>query len=127
MEVYERIKMIRNHFNMSQEQFGEALGVSRSVIANIEYDRLRRPDQKEPIYRLICEKFSVNENWLRTGEGEMLEPSKEAYIAEFIGRVFKDKEDTFKKRFIAMLSKLDEDGWKALEEVAEAMNALKKD
>ena len=56
-----------------------------------------------------------------------LELSKDEYIAEFIGRILKDKEDSFKKRYVAMLSKLDEDGWEALEKVAITMGSVKKD
>ena len=48
-------------------------------------------------------------------------------IAEFIAHVLKDKEESFKKRYISMLSKLDEDGWEALEQVAEMMCKTKKD
>ena len=68
---------------MSRRVFGERLGVSESVIVNIEYDRLKRPDQKESLYKLICKEFNVNEEWLRTGEGEMFAevPVEDEYLA----------------------------------------------
>lgn len=56
---------------MSQTDFAKQLGTTRDVIGNIEYDRLKRPDQKESLYKLICKEFNVNEKWLRSGEGEM--------------------------------------------------------
>ena len=128
METYERIKKLRKYLELSQEEFGERLSVSRSVIVNIEGNRLKRPDQKESLYRLICKEFNVNEDWLLNGNGEMfIELSREEYISEFIGRVLKDKEESFKKRYIEMLSKLDEDCWEALEKVAVAMGQIKKD
>ena len=34
------------NLKMSRRVFGEKLGVSESVIVNIEYDRLKRPEQK---------------------------------------------------------------------------------
>lgn len=72
MEMYERIRELRkNHLKLSQAMFGKKLGVSRDVIKNIELNILARPEQKEPIYKLICEKFNVNENWLKYGKGEM--------------------------------------------------------
>ena len=72
MEMYERIRELRkNHLKLSQAMFGKKLGVSRDVIKNIELNILARPEQKEPIYKLICEKFNVNENWLKYGEGEI--------------------------------------------------------
>lgn len=128
MDISERIQTLRKQLKMSRRVFGEALGVSESVIVNIEFDRLKRPDQKEPIYKLICEKFDVNEDWLRNGTGEMFtQLSLEEEIADFVGSLLKDKTDSFKKRYIGMLSKLDESGWEALEQVAKAMGQIKND
>lgn len=71
MEVHDRIKELRkNTLHLTQTEFGERLGVSRSVINNIEGDRLKRPDQKEPLYKLICKEFHVNYDWLVDGEGD---------------------------------------------------------
>lgn len=55
------------------------------------------------------------------------ELSIEEEIAEFVGRILKGKEDSFKKRYIEMLSKLDDDGWEALEKVAKSFINTKKD
>lgn len=91
MKISDRIKEIRKSLKLSQEEFGQILGVSRDVIGNIEYDRLKRPDQKEPIYKLICEKFNVDETWLRTGEGEMFqEILPEDEIASAVSNVLED-------------------------------------
>lgn len=81
MEIYERIMELRkNHLKMSREKFGEKLGVKRDVINNIERNRLARPEQKEPLYRLICETFHVNYKWLTSGEGEMLVTTKQSFV-----------------------------------------------
>lgn len=81
MEVYERIKFLRKqHLKLSQEQFGAQLGVSRSVIANIETNVLARPEQKEPLYRLICSTFNISYEWLTTGNGEMFIMSKQSFV-----------------------------------------------
>lgn len=128
MTIGNRIELIRKKKKLSRRAFAEKFGVSESVIVNIEFDRLKKPDQKEALYRLICQEFDINENWLRTGEGEMeVELSKEEYIADFVSRVLKSKDDSFKKRYISMLSRLDEKGWEALEQVASAMGQLKED
>lgn len=74
MEIHERIRELRkNHLCLSQEQFGSRLGVSRSVINNIERNVLARPEQKEPLIRLICKEFGISELWLREGIGDMEE------------------------------------------------------
>ena len=76
MDISTRIKELRKkHLNLTQEKFGKELGVSRDVVSNIEANRLARPEQKEPIYKLICQKFNVSEKWLKEGVGEMfIEP-----------------------------------------------------
>lgn len=128
MTIGNRIELIRKRKKLSRRAFAEKFGVSESVIVNIEFDRLKKPDQKEALYRLICQEFDINENWLRTGEGEMeVELSKEEYITDFVSRILKSKDDSFKKRYISMLSRLDEKGWEALEQIASAMGQLKED
>lgn len=71
MEMHERIRLLRKKKKLSQEAFGEKLGVSRSVINNIERNCLARPDQKLSLIKLICKEFSISEDWLLYGEGEM--------------------------------------------------------
>lgn len=71
MEIHERIRELRKKMlHLSQTEFGEKLGTTRSVIKNIELNVLAKPEQKEPLYRLICEKFHVNYEWLKNGIGE---------------------------------------------------------
>lgn len=71
MEVYERVKELRKEMlHLSQTEFGARLGVSRSVIVNIENNLLARPDQKEPLYKLICKEYHVSYDWLMNGNGE---------------------------------------------------------
>lgn len=126
MEIHERIKYLRKDIlKLTQQEFSDSLKISRSNMGNIEIGRIAVTDR---VICDICEKFNINEEWLRTGNGSMyIELSKEEYIAAFISSILKDKEDSFGKRYIAMLSKLDEDGWEALEKVAIAMGSVKKD
>lgn len=58
MEMHDRIRELRkNHLNLSQEAFGERLGVSRSVINNIERNALARPEQKLSLIRLNVQRI----------------------------------------------------------------------
>ncbi len=68
MTTCDRVKSIRKELKLSQEAFGEKLGVKRDVIANIE---LGRAPIKELMINLICKTFKVNPLWLEEGEGEM--------------------------------------------------------
>ena len=126
MEIHERIKYLRKDIlKLTQQEFSDSLKISRSNMGNIEIGRIAVTDR---VICDICEKFNINEEWLRTGNGSMyIELSKEEYIADFISSILKNKEDSFKKRYVAMLSKLDEDGWEALEKVAITMGSVKKD
>lgn len=73
MEMHERIRELRKiHLDMSQEVFGERLGVSRSVINNIERNCLARPDQKLSLIKLMCREFNVNEEWILNGTEPMI-------------------------------------------------------
>ncbi len=72
MEMPDRVRELRkNHLKLSQTAFGEKLGVSRSVINNIESGVLARPDQKLSLIKLMCKEFSVREEWLLDGEEPM--------------------------------------------------------
>lgn len=67
MTIGEKIKKIRQDLKMSQETFGQSLGVSRDVINNMERDRV---DVKEHIIRLICKTHRVNYFWLKDDKGD---------------------------------------------------------
>lgn len=83
MNICDRVRKVRKEYlKLSQERFGEALGVSRDVIKNIEMDNLARPELKKPLYRLICKEFAINYDWLVNGNGEMLDKSVSSVIDE---------------------------------------------
>jgi len=105
MELHERIKEIRKHFRLNQTEFGARLGVSRDVIKNIELDRLKKPEQKEPLLKLICREFDVSENWLRFEDGEMFRPlSADEKLAGFMGALMNcDDSDPVKKLLIGFV------------------------
>lgn len=64
----ERLRLLREEIGISRAAFGQRIGVSGDVINNLERGRV---EIKEHILKLICSEFSVNEDWLRTGIGEM--------------------------------------------------------
>ena len=123
-ELFERVKHLRKDvLHMTQPEFGAALGVSRDVVSNIEQGRLKKPEAQEPIYRLICEKFNVRMEWLKTGEGEIFcSPSRNDEIAAFVNRVLADRDESFKKRFITVLAFFSDDEWQLVEKIAEAIH-----
>lgn len=113
MEVYERIRILRKEvLKMSQEVFAERLGVSRSVIKNIELNALARPDQKLSLYKLICSEFNISEEWLLNGTGDMY-ASNEAEYSALIDRVMTGQNE-FAKNIFKTFSLFDEADWEAL-------------
>ena len=113
-DINERIKKIRNHYKLSQASFANRLGVSRGVIQNID-DKVTTP--KPLIINLICKEFPIDPYWLETGDGDnmFLPEGKDDLIQNFLMDVLSEEEDAFKRRFIEMLSALDDDGWIFLE------------
>lgn len=120
----ERIKKIRKALDLTQQKFADQLGVKRNTVGQWECGINAVTNQ---VINSICREFNVNETWLRTGEGEMfIELSRDEQIAEFVGRTLSTESESFKKRFIAMLAKLDESDWETLEKIALEL-AQKKD
>lgn len=115
----EQFKQLRKYYKLTQTEFGQKIGVSRDVINNIENKNVI---PSEPIIKLVVNEFGVNRSWLEKGEGKMLkDTSREEEIAYFVGSVLSDESDNFKKRFMAMLAALDEEGWELLAKMAETL------
>ena len=117
-----RFIAIRKHFDLTQTEFGERLGVSRSVIANIEYDKVA---PTASICKLVCREFNVNPYWLETGSGEMfnavddVEKAVSFYMSALKGGT--EADDNFKKVFVAelagVLDALGPAGWQAVKQM----------
>ena len=119
----ERIKQIRKKEGLTQTQFGERIGVKGNTITNYETG-LRTPT--DAVLKSICREFNVNENWLRTGEGEMFKPlSRSETIAKFAGELMKDEDDSFRRQLVEALAQLDEKEWEVLAGIAKKLT--KKD
>lgn len=98
---------------MTQQDFAGKIEISRSNLGNIETGEVTVTDRT---ISSICRMFNVNENWLRTGEGEMfVELSKEDQLMQWATDVLKDRNDSFRKRFVTALSSLGEEEWELIE------------
>lgn len=85
----ERIRELRRHLNMTMEEFGARIGLTKSAVSFIESGRNGARDQT--IFA-ICREFGVNEHWLRTGEGEMFEQTRETVLDRLAAEYSLDKE-----------------------------------
>ena len=121
----ERIRLLRKHLGLTADAFGEAIGIVRSAVSNIESGR-RQPTNQ--LITSICREFNVNETWLRTGEGEMFNAlSRDEQIAYRLGAMLAGQGDTIQKRLIAALSDLDESEWSAVEAFARKLVEQSRD
>lgn len=115
----DRIKLIRKSIGLTQDEFGKRLGLTRGAITNIE---LNKTEPKPLLIDLICRIFNVNENWLRTGEGEMFMPlTRSEKIAKFAGRILRDESPTFQRQLVELLAELDTEEWEMLERFAQKL------
>ena len=78
-ELHERIRDVRKSLKpkTSQSVFAEMLGTSRDTIANYEGGRVVPTDT---FIQLLCTKFNVSNEWLRTGEGDMYVDSETSLV-----------------------------------------------
>lgn len=119
----DRIKLIRKDAGLTLEKFGECLGVGKTAISKLENNERSLTDQMaKSIYR----EYGVNEEWLKTGEGEMFKPrTRSEIIAQFAGELMKEEDSSFRKQLVEVLAELDLQEWKLLEGIAKKL--AKKD
>lgn len=87
----ERVKEVRKSLNLTMEQFGNKLGVTKVAISNIEKEKRNLTEQMS---RAICREFNVSEEWLKTGEGEMYQQlSEDEEIAGIVSDLLEEGED----------------------------------
>lgn len=113
-----RIKELRKALNLTQNELGSRIGMTPNTITN--YETGRRVPSNQVIFS-ICREFNVNEDWLRTGNGDMFNPiSEDEELDLYIGRISGGK-DEFKKKLIKSLCKLSEDEWDVLKKIISEM------
>ena len=114
--MHNRIKQVRKFAGLNQQDFATRIGVSRGALANYE---VGRNEPLAAVISLICEKFQINENWLRTGDGDMMRPvDRDVEISAFMANVMKGESDDFRRRLVSVLAKLDSSEWELLERMA---------
>lgn len=107
--IGERITYLRKSIKMTQEEFANSICMSRSNLSNIEKDRFTITDR---VIAAICTRFNVDENWLRTGEGDMFRKiTQDEELAGLFGELLREDAPEIakiKKKLILELLKLDD-------------------
>lgn len=114
-EIGKRVRKIRLQKGISQEQFGELIGIKKAAVSKIENvdNSLSRSNLIS-----ICKQFNINEEWLLYGKGEMFIPeSRENEIRAFFENAMSSDTDLAKiqRKFINTLISLDKEEWIVLD------------
>lgn len=70
MNIGERIRILRKQLGLTQTEFAEKICITQSHLASNETGKRQVTDRT---IQLVCNEFDVNEQWLRTGEGDMFQ------------------------------------------------------
>ena len=121
----ERINYLIKSLGMKKTAFAEKLNVSQAFVSQL-CSGVKQPSERT--IQDICTKFNVNEEWIRTGKGEIfIRLSRNDEISKFVGELMKEEEDSFKNRLIAGLAALDDTGWDVLETFLNSIQPKEKD
>jgi transcriptional regulator with XRE-family HTH domain len=75
--MHQRIKAARKALKLTQVDFARQIGLAQTALSMMELGHNTITDKN---IKLICVTFNVNEQWLRTGKGQMFNDSP--YVKE---------------------------------------------
>ena len=113
-----RIRELRKKIGLTQQDFADRIGVKQSTIATYE---MGRNEPSNPIINAICSTYNVNEEWLRTGEGEMFQDLSQGELAaRLVGEALSNDDKFIQSVFIA-LGKLGPAEWQLVKNFAKTV------
>lgn len=116
MNIGDRLRMVRKELGLTMEAMGDQISTSQGHISAMEKGTKAISGRT---IDLVCMRFNVRKDWLVNGSGEMFsQMTKDEEIAAFMGDTLADEDETFKKRFLSMLSRLSVEEWEFLEKMA---------
>ncbi|MCI8717335.1 MAG: helix-turn-helix transcriptional regulator [Lachnospiraceae bacterium] len=122
MTIGERIKYLRKEkLQITQEEFSSNIKISRSNLGSIETNRVTATNR---VISDICERWLVNEYWLRNGgvdDDIFIILEEDIEVAKYTQEMLDDTDDFIPeliKNFIVVYGKLDENSKQILRNVA---------
>lgn len=124
----DRIKRLRKELDLTQQAFADKIGMKQNTIAQYEMGRTTPSDA---IIFSICREFDVNEEWLRTGKGEMFEQmTDQQKLLKYTALLLKDEDSAIANAIQALIityEQLDDTSKATLEKIAmQYIDNLKK-
>lgn len=121
--INDRIKKLINSIGKTKTEIAKTLDVTPAYLSKL----IKIGTPSDMFISNLCRNYNVNEEWLRTGEGEMFViQSNEEEIAAFLGDVLSEEGETYKKQLILALANLSDEGWRGIKEFLDAIIAEKK-
>lgn len=77
MTLNEQLKKVRKALNLTQTKFAKEIGLSQTSLGMIEVGDRKVQDRH---IKTICSIFNVNEDWFRTGKGEMFNKKNDNFL-----------------------------------------------
>lgn len=128
MTIHARINRIRDDYDLTQEAFGNRIGVSRNAVYLIEKG-VNNPSKQT--IDLICREFNVNREWLENGVGEpyYLPLDEDAELFADVIKLGEGRATVESiKAVLKMYLSLDESGRRTLDKlITDAVERTKKD
>ena len=123
-DLSSRIKLVVEESGLTRTEFGKRINLSQPTISKL-MNGTQNPSARTLID--IANKFDVEEEWLRTGEGPMrMERTREEELQAFFANVLKDNVPN-RKEIILALSKMPAEWWEATSRmIMEAADAIKE-
>ena len=89
--INERIRKIRDYYELSQREFAKRTDIGASTLAMFETGD-RKP--KDIHLNRICSEFNISKPWLEKGAGDMF-VTPEDDVAEYVSMFLEEKNDFF--------------------------------
>ena len=113
-----RIRELRKDLGLSQDKFGDMVGVTRSHIASMENGKALASKR---VIDDIAEACKVNPEWIEFGTGPKDKtPTQQEELAYLMGACLADG-DAFKTKIIKAMLTLEDEDWKFIERLIEKM------
>lgn len=109
MTIGERIKVVRVSEGLSLEKFGERIGIKKAALSKIENSQVNVTDR---VIKDVCDKFYIDEIWLRTGDGKMhLDVTRREAVADFLAEILSGGGTPEQIAFISVIAKTTPEQW----------------
>lgn len=113
--IGERISELIKTLGITKTVFSNRINVSQAFVSMVCSGSSAASDRT---IADICREFRVNEEWLRTGAGEMfIQATRSQLIADFMSDVLAEAPDGPRNVVVSALAQLDADDWQAIAEI----------